>query len=164
MELRDKDKTSLKEAKESIREIAEQNELLSLATVSEKEKAFNATAFYVFDDEFNFYILTEPDTDHCENLRENSSISLSIYDSNQGWSDDKRGLQVFGEAEHISDEDLISEALQLYLERFPDLKQWVSQPREMENIDSEFYIIKPERIKVFDEPRFGKETWMNLVF
>lgn len=61
MELGDRDKTSMKEAKESIQQIAEQNKLLSSATVSKEEKAFNATAFYVFDEDFNFYILTEPE-------------------------------------------------------------------------------------------------------
>jgi uncharacterized protein YhbP (UPF0306 family) len=164
MELLDDDKASLKEAEQSIQEILEQNDLLSLATVSEKEKAFNATAFYVFDDNFKFYILTEPETDHGENLEENSSASLSIYNSKQEWGDAKKGLQVFGEAEHISEEDKVSMALKLYLERFPELKQWVSQPGEMENIDSEFYIIRPERIKIFDEPKFGTETWVNMIF
>ncbi len=72
---------SLDEVRTSIEEICRKNELLALATISEGSKVFNATAFYVYDEDFNFYILTEPDTDHCENLEKNSSISLSIYDS-----------------------------------------------------------------------------------
>lgn len=155
---------SLEDTRESIIEIAGRNELLALATVSEDSKAFNATAFYVFDQELNFYILTEPDTDHAQNLEENSSISLSIYDSNQEWSDEKKGLQVFGEAEELSEEEMISEAFKLYTERFPGLKEFVSAPKDLSEIDSKFYVIRPERIKVFDESRFGKETWINLVF
>ena len=78
MELLEEKDFSLEKAKESIQEIAEENELLALATVSEDSETFNATAFFVYDEDFNFYILTEPDTDHCHNLEKNSSISLSI--------------------------------------------------------------------------------------
>jgi uncharacterized protein YhbP (UPF0306 family) len=154
---------SLEKAKESIHVIAEENELLALATVSKDSEAFNATAFFVYDENFNFYILTEPDTDHCENLRENSSISLSIYDSQQDWSDEKKGLQVFGEAEEVTEEKL-SEVLELYLKRFPGLGEWVSEPEDMGKIDSEFFVIRPDRIKIFDEPKFGTETWVNVGF
>ena len=48
-----------------------------------------------------------------------------------------------------------------------DVNQFVEQNRAeiqeaLEELDSEFYVIKPERIKVFDEPRFGTETWINV--
>lgn len=163
MKTLDDENYSLSEARESLQEIAEENELLALATVSENSEAFNATAFYVFDDDFNFYILTEPDTDHAENLEQNPSISLSIYDSRQSWSDQKKGLQVFGQAEKVSRENM-EKVLELYLERFPGLGEWVSEPEEMGNIDSEFYVIRPERIKIFDEKEFGTETWVNILF
>ncbi len=164
MKLLETENFSFEEAKASLEEICRRNELLALATVSENSKAFNATAFFAFDGEFNFYILTEPDTDHGKNIEENSSISLSIYDSRQEWSDDKRGLQVFGEAEKLEDEEKVSQAFKTYTERFPGLKEQVSEPEEMEYIDSEFYVVRPYRIKIFDEPRFGEETWLNLVF
>lgn len=96
-------------------------------------------------------------------MRENSSVSLSIYDSRQKWGDEKTGLQVFGEAEKISGEK-ISEVLDLYLERFPELGEWVSKPEEMDKLDSEFYVIRPDRIKIFDEPKFGSETWVRVGF
>ena len=70
---------------------------------------------------------------------------------------------MFGNADKVSEEEL-PRVLDLYLERIPDLEEWVSQPEDMDKIDSEFYIIKPERIKIFDEPRFGKETWLNIGF
>lgn len=163
MKVLDEENFSLEKAEESIREIAEENELVALATVSQNSEAFSATAFFVYDEDFKFYILTEPDTDHCENLGKNPSISLSIYDSHQGWSDDKRGLQVFGEAGKVPEEK-ISEALGLYLERFPELGEWVSEAEDMEKIDSEFYVVRPDRIKIFDETKFGKETLVNVGF
>lgn len=155
---------SLEKAMESLHRIAEENELLALATVSENSEAFNATAFFAFDDEFNFYILTEPETNHGRNLEENSSISLSIYDSSQQWSDEKKGFQVFGEAEKLEEEKKISQAFKIYTQRFPGLKEFVSGPEGMDGIDSEFYLIRPERIKIFDEPKFGKEIWLNVIF
>ncbi len=147
-----------------IRELVEENELCSLATVQENNNrdpsAHIATAWYAYDDELRLYVLTPPDTDHAKNLEENDSIALTIFDSHQDWSAKKKGLQVFGTAEKIPDEDA-EEALELYNQRFPGLEEHASTTEELQDLDSSFYVITPERIKLFDEPAFGNETWIT---
>lgn len=147
---------------DSIMEIVRSNELCSLATVTPDEKAHNATAFYAFDRSLNFYILTPPETDHGQNLAENNSIALTVFDSHQEWTDDKQGLQVFGTAEKLEDRGKVAEALELYTERFPAVEQFASSPGDVEQLDSRFYRVKPKRIKLFDEPNFGTETWVEV--
>lgn len=150
---------------ESIREIVSANRLCSLATVNEQgdeaPKAHIATAFFVYDDDLRFYVFTPPETDHGRQLAENPSVSLAIYDSHQNWTDEKQGLQIFGTAEQVSD-DVIPDILDIYLDRYPGLEQFATNPEEVADLDSVFYEITPDRIKVFDEPTFGTEVWVNV--
>lgn len=147
---------------DSIMDIVRSNELCSLATVTPDEKAHNATAFYAFDRDLNFYILTPPETDHGQNLAENSSIALTVFDSHQEWTDDKQGLQVFGTAEKLGDREKVAEVLRIYTDRYPAAEQFASSTEDVEELDSRFYRVIPERIKLFDEPNFGTETWVEV--
>ena len=160
MELRllDEGNWSKEKVEESIREIISENQLLSMATAKGEEPHIN-TAFYAFDNRLNLYILTPPDTRHGENLEENNSVAVDVHDSHQEWTEDKQGLQIFGEAKQVEN---ASKALEIYEDRYPELGEFAATTEELEELDSEFYVIKPERIKVFDEPRFGTETWINV--
>lgn len=160
LELIDKGGWTEKEVKQSIREIISENQLLSMATIADEKPHIN-TCFYCFDEDLNLYILTPPDTLHGQNLEENDSIAVDIHDSHQEWTDDKQGLQIFGNAEKAEE---VEKALELYLDRYSELGEFASNKEELAELDSIFYKIEPERIKVFDEPRFGTETWVNVRF
>lgn len=146
------------ELEECIREIMGSNRLLSMATVRGSEPHIN-TAFYCFDEELNIFILTPPNTVHGQNLEEKDSVAVDIHDSHQEWVDDKQGLQIFGSARKVDESD---EALRLYTEMFSAMEDVASGVQELAQLDSIFYKFKPERIKVFDEPRFGTETWIKV--
>lgn len=152
---------NLQKVKNSIRDVIRSNYLLSMST-SDKEEPHINTAFYAFDDGLNLYILTPPKTKHGKNLEENSSVAVDIHDSHQKFNDDKQGLQIFGTAEIVAEEDKIAEILELYTERFPAAEKFASSPEDIGELDSSFYRIKPERIKLFDEPNFGTETWIDV--
>jgi uncharacterized protein YhbP (UPF0306 family) len=156
MEIRVGDKDiEEKKVRKSVEEILGQNKLLSMSTTSENQPHIN-TAFYAAD-ELNLYIFTPPETTHSQNIAENPEVAVDIHDSHQNWADKKRGLQIFGEAEKADQQ----KALKTYKRRFPEMKELAEKKEELEQYDSEFYILKPEKIKIFDEPRFGKETWIN---
>lgn len=149
------EEVSREEAMKSIEKIISRNKLLSMATVKENEPHIN-TAFYAYE-ELNLYVLTPPETVHGKNLEQNNSVPVDIHDPRQEWTDEKKGLQIFGRAERCETE----KAFNTYIERFPKLQRFASTGQEVDELDSEFYKITPERIKIFDEPRFGKETWVN---
>jgi uncharacterized protein YhbP (UPF0306 family) len=149
---------SKKEVEESIREIVSENQLLSMATADGEEPHIN-TAFYAFDNRLNLYILTPPETKHGENLEENNSVAVDVHDSHQEWTDDKQGFQIFGKAKQVESP---SKALELCKDRYSELGEFAANTEELKELDSEFYVVKPERIKVFDEPRFGTETCINV--
>ena len=153
---------SKERVKESIQEIMEKTELRSLSTVDERRPHI-ATAFFTFDEGFNLYIATDPETEHGQHLEENSSIAVSVYSTDQEQMDEKRGLQVFGTAEKLKPEtNKGRDAHSIYLERFESWKEFAAEPEDLKDLDSDFYIIRPERIKVFDEEKFSKETWINI--
>ncbi|MFB6213667.1 MAG: methyltransferase domain-containing protein [Candidatus Nanohaloarchaea archaeon] len=158
IELLDEGDWTREEVEESIREILSKNRLLSMATVKGEDPHIN-TCFYTFDDELNLYILTPPDTEHGENLENNDSVAVDVHDSHQEWTDDKQGLQIFGKAEKVEE---VEKVLDLYLDRYSELGEFASNKEELEELDSIFYKIEPDQIKVFDEPRFGTETWINV--
>ena len=151
------DEVSEEEAIQSIKQILEKNKLLSMSTVEETSPHIN-TAFFTHQD-LKLYIFTPPDTIHGKNLDKNPEVAVDVHDSHQEWTDDKKGLQIFGKAEIQNTQ----EVLDLYCERFPEMKELASDQKELDQYDSEFYVIKPERIKIFDEPRFGTENWINVV-
>ena len=146
---------------QSIVNILSQNELCTMATVTLGGKPHANTAFYAFTDELMLYVLTPPDSRHGQNLTANSAISLAVYDSHQPWDNLKVGLQAFGTAK-VAEGQNVALALDLYTKRFPGLGQWITNPSEIAKIDSRFYQISLDQIRLIDEPQFGQEVYIDI--
>jgi len=147
---------------ESIQSILEANELMGMATVRGSEAYVN-TAYFAFNDQLDIFLLCEPTTQHSQNLIGNASMAATIFDSHQPWTADKRGLQLFGKCQ-MATGVVLGEAVGRYLKRFVGLKQWVSSPDDILRgaINSKFYVMRVNSLKLFDEPRFGKEQFITL--
>jgi len=147
----------------SIQSIMESNPLMSVATISEGSRSHIHTAYYAFNSRLELYSLTEPFTQHSMNVKGNSSVAVAVYDSRQPWDEPKRGLQLFGECKMAQGAHL-AEAFLLYARRFSGLKQWVQHADDiLKNvIESRFYVISVDSIKIFDEPRLGAEIWVSV--
>lgn len=157
MEINVEDKeVSDHEALQSVEEIMSENELLSMSTTGDREPHIN-TAFFSYEN-LRLYIFTPPETVHGQNLEDNPSVAVDIHDSHQEWTDYKKGLQIFGKAELKNSQEILDK----YRERFPGMNELAEEVEELGQFDSEFYVITPGKIKIFDEPRFGKENWVNV--
>lgn len=146
----------------SIIEILEGNILLAMATVKGVD-SWICTAYYCYNNALEFYILTEPQSQHAQNLSENDSVALSIYNSSQNWDNEKRGLQVFGNCRRASGME-IAEAIKLYSNRFVGLGKRIKHPSDFKKgiIDSRFYKIDVRAMRLFDEVYFGKNEFIDL--
>ncbi|MBI4163758.1 MAG: pyridoxamine 5'-phosphate oxidase family protein [Candidatus Aenigmarchaeota archaeon] len=142
--------------------ILEQNTLLTLTTV-DKNQPCSCTAYYVFDEELNLYIWTDPQTLHCKNIERNPKVSVSIFNSGQEWGSFLQGLQTLGKAIVVSEKEL-TKAGNLYLQRYPQSSNFVKTPKDFhsEKFQSRIYKIELEKIKVLDEKIFGKEEFREL--
>ncbi len=78
------------------------------------EHPWIATLYYSSDEDLNVYFLSNPETLHCKQIVENPHVALSIADSPQEPSSKKKGIQIYGISEQISDKQKIIHALSLW--------------------------------------------------
>ncbi len=147
----------------SLNEILETNTLLSMATLKSNEEPWINTAFYAYNENLDFYFMTQSITQHGTNLQTNSSIAVSIFDSHQQPTDKKRGLQLFGTWELATGEAL-EEETKYYSNRFPGLTKYIKDVKDWETttLKSRIYVIHTQIIKIFDEVLFGPEVWVTV--
>ena len=121
------------------------------------------TAFYVFDDDFNIYMWTGPETLHAKNIKNNEKVAVSIFNSAQKWGSLLKGVQIIGRAKMIGEEEL-KKAGKLYIKRFVKSRKYAKNPMDFHNkkFESRFYKIQPSEIKVLDEKTFGKEEYKAI--
>lgn len=97
------------------KEVIEKNQYLALSTVRDDGKPWTCILAYIFDDDYNFYYVSLPTSEHSKHIEKSKSVSFAIYDSTQGFGLGA-GLQVEGEAEKLS-KDQIPEISKMYFER-----------------------------------------------
>ncbi len=121
-----------------------------------------ATVYYTYDDDLHLYFLSDPSTLHSQQIAVNNKVAIAIADSNQDINNSKRGLQISGIAEQLSDMEKVSQALKLW-------KQYlhVHDPSlGYKAVKNSMYKITPKRIKLFDQDVFrvadGKEPVLEL--
>jgi uncharacterized protein YhbP (UPF0306 family) len=132
--------------------------LCSLASVSLDGKAHINTAYYAIDEKFTVYILTSPQSVHAVTWEHNSSVAIAITDSGQPWGKPHRGLQIFGEAHRIPD-DQHSRVFALYAATHPRLRDLASDANTLLALHTlRFYSITLNRIKIVDEIALGEDA------
>jgi len=138
--------------------------LWSMATINIDGTCHSNTAYFSFDEDFNFYFLTPPSTKHSANLSKNSSMAVTVFNTNQPWGENPlQGLQIFGIA-MITDASNEIIAHNTYGKRFPNYLEWTNTLSEEERskLESKFYCFKPTRLKLIDEQIFGEEKFISL--
>jgi uncharacterized protein YhbP (UPF0306 family) len=150
-----------KDLQESIDSILEANKLCSMAT-SNGTNPYTNTAYFAYTNDLKIYFLSQPTLQHSLNIANNSAISLTVFDSSQPFASHLQGLQIFGDC-ILSTEQTAKLGFDLYTKRFPKLLDRVPSFEDYERgvIKSRFYEISVSSVKIFDEPRFGKDVWIN---
>jgi uncharacterized protein YhbP (UPF0306 family) len=126
-----------------------------------------ANVYFTFDDNLNLYFFSDPNTLHCRQIAQNGAVAVSIVDSHQDVSQLKRGLQISGIAEQISDMEKIKQSLKMSKEALGIINSEISYKNILQKvIKGRMYKIVPKRIKLFDQELFdvedGKEPVLEL--
>jgi len=127
-----------------------------------------ASVYYTFDNDLNLYFLSSPSTLHCKFIQQNSQVAVSIADSAQSIAKPKKGLQVWGIAEQISDAAKIMHALKMWKDFLGVIDQELTYKNMVTKVVSgRMYRITPKRIKLFDQELFkdvedGEEPILEL--
>lgn len=88
---------------------------MTIASVDTGGNAWASPVAYVFDKEFNFYWVSVPGSKHQQNIANNSSVSIAIFDSHQLWGEGV-GVQMEATVEQVTLKD-IPQVTTLYFTR-----------------------------------------------
>jgi len=153
---------SSSELAQSVEAILDETRLLSLATVTAVGGPAACNAYFAYDPECRLYILTPPSTGHIQNILRDDRVAVLVADTQQTGDGGKHGLQITGRAAQAVGEEL-TQGLAAYRERFPATAGVLASEAALEAAgwESRIYVIRPDKITVFDERRFGVERWIE---
>jgi len=144
---------------ESVSAILSEVNLCAVA-VADSAGSWIASMYYAAKNSRELFVLTPPASRHARAWHLNPTVAVAIYDSTQAFEGMKRGLQLLVDVKEVATTDAL-DALTAYGQRFPSMKEWLSGPDDFEHIESRFFQLTVLRAKVFDEPRFGAEMWIE---
>ena len=147
---------------ESISNILDMRTTIAMATVLDTDSYIN-TAQFSYNSSLEMFIFTPPSTQHSRNVDINSSISVAIWEEPSVWGTNLRGLQLWGSCERVQKLQLV-DAITQYSQRFPEFGRLVQHPTDFARgvTDSRFFVIRVDRAKLLDEPRFGRRNYIEL--
>lgn len=149
----------------SIQEILESNILCAMATIKNGTTGYINTAYYCYNKDLEFFFLSNPKSQHCDNFTRNDSVALAICDSHQPWTEDQKGLQIIGRCE-LAKGGKLAEATTAYVKRFVGLKDWIKHPNDFLKgaLETRPYVIRTNWLKLYDTERFGDENFIPLSY
>jgi uncharacterized protein YhbP (UPF0306 family) len=151
----------LERVKKSLELLLGENNLCSLATVTPSGSPHINVCFYGPTGDGQLILFTEPATRHGENLAQNPSAAVTVFDSHQKWGGDVYGVQGFGFAEILSG-DVAETALSAYSAHHPAMKDWATSVDEIEEkFDSRLYAVALREFTLLDYATFGVESYVH---
>ncbi len=136
------------EEKQEILEFLKNHKLMSVGTYNKFPWAANV--FYLFDEDFNLYFVSNPKTLHCMNIAKNPKVSVTVADSHQTGSSKKVGFQARGLATRVTGAKEVQGIIKAWNKRKFD-NTTLTYKVFMKVWNSRFYKIKLTDIKLFDE-------------
>lgn len=116
--------------------------------------------YYVMDENLNLYFISDPETEHSQAIAENNNVSAAIYDSHQEVSDKKVGVQIMGEVSVVGGLGKIKWFFEMWAKINPGNKDILNLKNYKNKIlSSKVYVIKPRRIKFFNEALYGSDEF-----
>ena len=117
-----------------------------------------STLYYGVDEDFNFYIVTSPTSQHAVNFSKNPNVACVIVDTNQKMFEtkNKSGVQLKGEVREVS-EDQLEKALNVWTHGNKEMEEKFFKNISQNIWKDKVYRIKPTEIKWFNEAVYGKE-------
>jgi uncharacterized protein YhbP (UPF0306 family) len=155
------------EEQDSIREMLEAHNTLTLATCSDG-KPWAASLFFASDADLNLYFVSDDRTRHARDLEAGSGAVVTVNVDCGRWADVK-GLQIAGQVDVLEGAARLR-GLDHFLRKFADVRALFEMPksRDEESIAqrlraAKLYRLKPRWIRLIDNSRgFGYKFEVEL--
>lgn len=146
---------------DSLIALLETCQLCTLATLNDDGTPYANTCYFAFTSHLELVVLTPPSTRHAANSESRPEVAGTIFDTRQAWGTELAGLQFKGRMTQAHGAKAVS-AFGKYAKRFAGLLNWTKAYSDVERgLESRFFVIEIDWIKLFDEPRFGKECYLS---
>ncbi len=135
-----------------IKECLLSTDYCALATVDLNNGAWSNPVYFAWDNNYNFYFISQPHSRHMKNILKNKRVSLAIYSTAQ--KGDVLGIQLEGNAKVLRNKKEISHAFRIYHGRTgggPDVQHYIEDPSWL------FVKITPRQMYYFDTRFFDEE-------
>lgn len=103
---------------QTAKEIIEKIIYISLATTTPEGNPWNSPVYAAYDKLYNFYWRSPKDAVHSQNIKNNASIFITIYDTTIPWGEGK-GVYIQAKATELTNKNDINYALALLDKRSP---------------------------------------------
>ena len=144
-----------------MRDYLKEAKLMQIATAKEN-KPWIATVWYVHDDEFNLYFISKRKRRHSLEIKANQNVAGAIVKPHfKGNGEKVRGLQFEGLAEEAKGAEL-EKARKSYLEKYELAEKIPIEKLQDPDFIATFYVIRPDRIVLFDEVNFPEKPQQEL--
>lgn len=154
------DKYTDDELRNSIVKILSANNTLALSTVRDETGYIN-TAHYGFSAGLELFLITAVETQHSKNAVSHPQVGVAIWNRPAVAGTNLEGLQLFGNYELVKNED-IAKAYEAYVTNIPSTKEGITSPEDFVAKGLVFHKITVEKIKLLDEPNFGRRNYIEL--
>src|SRR3989338_5365496 len=149
--MKSKDKTLL------LKFLQSQN-LMTLAT--QNQHLWVSNVYFVTDEMFNLYFLSEPKSQHCRAIKSNPEVACAVADTSQKVVDKKIGVQLYGTASLVKNLSSIKWMLKMWNKLNPGFESIINLKNIQSNkINGRIYKIEPKLIKFFNEELYGPEGY-----
>ena len=142
---------------ENIKTILENAKDMTIATVRDDGFPQATTVTYV-NDGLTIYFACDPNAQKAKNIARNSKVSITVNLDYGDWNEIK-GLSIGAWAERITDPEEMNKAGQLMYEKFPQIKDYVSD----ESDNFALFRVAPKVISLLDYSKgFGHTDLVEL--
>jgi uncharacterized protein len=149
----------------SVAEILHSCNLMAMASsLPENGGGYANTAYFSYNANLSIYFISDEDTQHSLNIVDNPLVSAAIWLTPPVFAEGLRGIQLFGRCVRAVHKQA-SEGLRSRKERFSDFQPDANM--EKAYIDgtgkSGLFVIETSKLKIIDEPRFGRRNYIDAV-
>jgi uncharacterized protein YhbP (UPF0306 family) len=112
-------------AREQFAAFLSEQTTLTLATTNADGSPHACDVFYAQDNDSSLYFLSDPKTQHIQNMVRSPRVSATVHGATRGW-ENIRGAQIVGDAVRVGDASERVRAFGLYVTKYPFVRRWLS--------------------------------------